>query len=197
KLLSAVYRTGQRFGAAHVVDVLLGNATDKVHQNRHDRLSVFGIGTELSANAWRSVVRQLVVLGYLRADAERYGALTLTEQSRPLLRGEAKLELREDTKVPSTGGKKARAADPAAPADERLFEALRDCRRRIATEQGVPPYVIFHDATLKAMAADRPTSPEALLGLPGVGRTKLERYGDRFLEVLRAHALVSPADDAS
>jgi len=197
KLLSAVYRTGQRFGAAHVVDVLLGNATDKVRQNRHDRLSVFGIGTELSANAWRSVVRQLVVLGYLRADAERYGALTLTEQSRPLLRGEAKLELREDTKVPSTGGKKARAADTAAPADERLFEALRDCRRRIATEQGVPPYVIFHDATLKAMAADRPTSPEALLGLPGVGRTKLERYGDRFLEVLRAHALVSPADDAS
>src|SRR5690606_15459653 len=153
KLLSAVYRTGQRFGAAHVVDVLLGNATDKVRQNRHDRLSVFGIGTELSANAWRSVVRQLVVLGYLRADAERYGALTLTEQSRPLLRGEAKLELREDTKVPSAGRKKARAADTAAPADERLFEALRDCRRRIATEQGVPPYVIFHDATLKAMAA--------------------------------------------
>jgi len=196
KVLSAVYRTGQRFGAAHVVDVLLGNSTDKVLQYRHERLSVFGIGAELPANAWRSVVRQLVVLGYLRADPERYGGLALTEQSRPLLRGETKLELREDRKAPSAR-KKARGADTISPEDERLFEALRECRKRIAAEQGVPPYVIFHDATLKAMAAERPTSPEALLGITGVGRAKLERYGERFLDVLRGHALASPADGGS
>ncbi|HEX6994199.1 MAG TPA: DNA helicase RecQ [Gammaproteobacteria bacterium] len=195
KLLSAVYRTGQRFGAAHVVDVLLGNATDKVRQHRHESLSVYGIGTELSGSAWRSVVRQLVVRGYLRADPERYGGLVLTEKSRPLLRGETTLELREDRKDVVPRKKPAASHDQLAPEDEALFEALRECRRRIAAEQGVPPYVVFHDVTLREIAAAKPRSPEALLEIVGVGRAKLERYGERFLDVVRAHGVARDDDE--
>jgi len=194
KLLSAVYRTGQRFGAAHVVDVLLGESTDKVTQHRHESLSVFGIGTELSSNAWRSVIRQLVVLGYLRADPDRYGGLVLTEKSRPLLRGESVLRLREDRKEAAPRKKVKAAPAEIAPEDEPLWEALRECRRRIAAEQGVPPYVIFHDVTLRGIAAAKPRSAEALLEIGGVGLAKLERYGERFLEVVRAHG-VAGADD--
>ncbi|HEX7081694.1 MAG TPA: DNA helicase RecQ [Gammaproteobacteria bacterium] len=185
KLLSAVYRTGQRFGAAHVVDVLLGNATEKVAQHRHERLSVFGIGTELSSRQWRSVVRQLAVLGYVRSDPERFGALTLTPKSRPLLRGEIVLELREDRKD-AAPRKKARAPiEQLATENRPLWDALRDCRRVIAAEQGVPPYVIFHDATLREMSELRPASERELLGITGVGQAKLERYGERFLDVIR------------
>ena len=195
KLLSAVYRTGQRFGAAHVVDVLLGAATDKVRQHRHESLSVFGIGTELSSNAWRSVIRQLVVLGYLRSDAARYGGLVLTEKSRPLLRGEITLRLREDRKEAAPRKKPAAAHAHVAAEDEALWEALRECRRRIAAEQGVPPYVIFHDVTLREIAAAKPRSPEALLEISGVGLAKLERYGGRFLDVVRAHGVASADDE--
>jgi ATP-dependent DNA helicase RecQ len=190
KLLSAVYRTGQMFGAAHVIDVLLGNATEKVARHRHERLSVFGIGTELPASGWRSLLRQLLVGGYLRVDHEGYGALALTEASRALLRGATTLSVREDAKAPPQ--RKARASASAAavalaPADEPLFEALRECRRQLAAEQNVPPYVIFHDATLKQMVADRPADRAALLTISGVGQAKLERYGERFLAVLREH----------
>jgi len=188
KLLSAVYRTGQRFGAAHVVDVLLGNATEKVASYGHERLSVFGVGKEKPQSAWRSVIRQLVVQGYLRVDEQRYGALVLTEASRPLLRGEIAVRLREDPKDAPVR-KKAKAATAASALsdeDRALFEKLRELRKRIAAEQGVPPYVIFHDATLMAMAVDRPKSPEQMLGLNGVGRTKLDRYGAAFLRELEA-----------
>ena len=185
KLLSAVYRTGQSFGAAHLVDVLVGNVTDKITRHRHERLTVFKIGTELSAHAWRSVIRQLIVQGYLQVDHEGYGALKLTEQSRPLLRGEVRLQLREDVKEPVVR-KKTRAAKTAV-AEEHvaLWEALRECRRQLAIEHNLPPYVIFHDATLLQMAAERPGSAAALLHLSGVGQAKLERYGERFLEVIR------------
>ncbi|MBN1239540.1 MAG: DNA helicase RecQ [Gammaproteobacteria bacterium] len=187
KLLSAVYRTGQRFGAAHVVDVLLGNETDKVAQHRHSQLSVFGIGKELAAAAWRSVIRQLVVLGYVRVDPDRFGALVLTPQSRPLLRGEVELRLREDSREPVLR-KKPKVERGAVPEEDRaLWDALRECRRRIATEQGLPPYVIFHDATLMQMMEYRPTTLDAMLGLSGVGQAKLERYGERFLDVIRQH----------
>src|SRR5690606_17118252 len=169
KLLSAVYRTGQRFGAAHVVDVLLGNATEKVAQHRHEKLSVFGIGTELSSNAWRSVIRQLVVLGLLRSDPDRYGGLVLTEKSRPLLRGETTLRLREDRKAAAAPRKKPRSEQLAAD-DEPLFDLLRECRRTIAAEHGVPPYVIFHDVTLREIAATKPRTADELLEIGGVGR---------------------------
>jgi ATP-dependent DNA helicase RecQ len=184
KLLSAVYRTGQRFGAAHVVDVLLGKDTDKIRQHRHDELSVYGIGKELAGPAWRSVVRQLVVRGYLRSDQQRYGALVLTEKSRPLLRGEIELRLREDRRLKTEKKKRRDAAAALAPADQSLFEALRQRRREIADRLDLPPYVIFHDATLQQMAEHRPTTEADLLSINGVGAAKLERYGTEFLEVI-------------
>ena len=187
KLLSAVYRTGQTFGAAHVIDVLRGEATEKMARHRHERLSVFGIGSDLPATTWRSLLRQLLVRGYVRVDHEGYGALALTEASRALLRGETTLRVREDAKAPSA--RKARAAPPAevAPQDEPLWQALRECRRQLAAEHDVPPYVIFHDATLKQMTTERPSDAAALLAIGGVGQAKLERYGERFLSVIRAH----------
>jgi ATP-dependent DNA helicase RecQ len=187
KLLSAVYRTGQTFGAAHVIDVLLGNATEKVARHRHERLSVFGIGTELPAAGWRSLLRQLLVGGYVRVDHEGYGALALTEASRALLRGETRLRVRVDANTPAPR-RKARATAEIGPADEPLWEALRECRRQLAAQHNVPPYVIFHDATLKQMVVERPADQAALLTISGVGQAKLERYGERFLAVLREHS---------
>jgi ATP-dependent DNA helicase RecQ len=147
---------------------------------------VFGVGKDKPQNAWRSVIRQLVVQGHLRVDEERYGALVLTEASRPLLRGEIGVRLREDPKdSPARKKPKAAAAASAMSEDDRaLFEKLRELRKRIAAEQGVAPYVIFHDATLMAMAVDRPKSPEQMLGINGVGRTKLDKYGAAFLREL-------------
>ena len=186
QLLSCVYRTGQRFGAAHVIDVLLGKPTEKVTQHRHDALSTFGLGRERSVEQWRSVIRQCVVRGLLQSDVERFGALVLTAASRPLLRGETELWLREDPVVAPTRRKKRAASSAAmAPTGSPLWEALRACRKRLADEHGVPPYVIFHDTTLAAMAAERPASIAELLSLPGVGQAKLSRYGEAFLAVLR------------
>jgi ATP-dependent DNA helicase RecQ len=187
KLLSAVYRTGQRFGAVHVVDVLLGNATDKVLQHRHDALSVFGIGRERQATAWRSVMRQLIVQGYLRADPERFGALVLAEKSRALLRGDVAIRLREDIAVPAPAKKPRAVKTAVAEADRKLWEALRGCRQTLASQHKVPPYVIFHDATLMQIMACRPKDPDELLGISGVGQTKLARYGEAFLTVIREY----------
>ncbi|HEX7036282.1 MAG TPA: DNA helicase RecQ [Pseudomonadales bacterium] len=195
-LLSCVYRTGQRFGAAHVIDVLRGNATDKVRQYRHERLSTFGIGRDDSVAHWRSVVRQLIVQGFLTADPERFGALRLTARSRELLRGEVRLLLREETRpaprrAAAPGTRAAEHGDGTDAAehdfDQTLWDALRACRKALAEEQGVPPYVIFHDRTLKEMVRHRPTTPEELLALDGVGEAKLERYGARFLDVIARH----------
>ena len=185
KLLSAVYRTGQRFGAAHVVDVLLGKDTDKTRQHGHHELSVYGIGTELSGPAWRSVVRQLIVQGFLRSDQNRYGALVLTKESRPLLKGEIELRLREDRKLKTAKKPRRDTAAFLSPADQSLFEALRQRRKEIADRLDLPPYVVFHDATLQQMAEHRPQSEADLLSINGVGEAKLERYGSEFLDVIR------------
>ena len=188
KLLSAVYRTGQTFGAGHVIDVLRGDATEKVVRHRHERLSVFGIGSDVPAAAWRSLLRQLLVSGYVRVDYDGYGALLLTEASRGLLRGETTVRVREDTQSPTARKSKSRRTpSEVAPSDEPLWEALRECRRQLAAEHNVPPYVIFHDATLKQMAAERPADLAALLTIGGVGQAKLARYGERFLAVLHGH----------
>ena len=184
KLLSCVVRTGQRFGPGHVVDVLLGKQSDKVVQHRHESLSTFGIGGELTDAQWRSVIRQLLVRNYLRADVERYGALVLTDLSRPLLRGEVSLRLREDVSAPLRT-RKRRNAQPLVAADTGLWNALRDCRKQLADAQGVPPYVIFHDATLLEMIAARPRTLSELLGISGVGNAKLGKYGEVFLRVIR------------
>jgi ATP-dependent DNA helicase RecQ len=185
KILSTVYRTGQRFGAVHVIDVLMGKDTDKVQQHRHQSLSVFGVGSELGQQQWRSILRQLVVLGFLSVDTAGFGAIQLTGKSRSLLRGEVELPLRRDLLVAREAKKPRKKITSVAEEDSDLWEALRDCRKRLADENNVPPYVIFHDATLMQMAADKPRTPEAFLAINGVGQTKLERFGSAFMDVVR------------
>ena len=189
KLLSAVYRTGQNVRRRRTSSTCCcGNATEKVVRHRHERLSVFGIGSDVPAAAWRSLLRQLLVKGYVRVDYDGYGALALTEASRGLLRGETTVRVREDTQSPAARKSKSRRTpSEIAPNDEPLWEALRECRRQLAAEHNVPPYVIFHDATLKQMAAERPADLAALLAIGGVGQAKLARYGERFLAVLHGH----------
>jgi ATP-dependent DNA helicase RecQ len=187
QLLSCIYRTGQRFGAAHVIDVLLGKVTDKVRQHRHTEVSTFGLGVDISAQRWRSILRQLMVGGFVTADAERFGALILTSESRPLLRGELSLQLREDpasntSKAKSTRGPRAQISAE----NEGLWMALRECRARIAKDQGIPPYAVFHDSTLVEMLESRPTNLHAMRGISGVGEVKLDRYGDEFLAIISA-----------
>ncbi len=182
KALSCAHRTGQRFGANYLVDVLLGKEDERIRRFGHDAISTFGIGRDLSANDWRTVFRQLVARGYLVADHDNYGALRMTPACRPLLRGEESMLLARQVVQPKRG-KKGRT-QPAA-SDDPLFEALRERRRELAKEQGVPPYVVFHDSTLVAMAALRPQTLEAFAVLPGVGERKLQTYGPAFLEVIR------------
>ncbi len=181
KLLSAVYRTGQRFGVAHLVAVLHGKADERVERLGHDTLSVFGIGRDLDDKEWRSLGRQLVAADALRLDPE-HGGLALGPNARPILKGEQTLTLRLDPERPRR--QRARRAATGGTADSPLFEALRAVRRRLASEQGVPPYVIFHDSTLREMAEIRPTSLAALGEVSGVGARKLEAYGTAFLEAI-------------
>ncbi|MDA0827469.1 MAG: DNA helicase RecQ [Proteobacteria bacterium] len=183
KALSVIYRTDQRFGVSHLVDVLLGKASDKISQFGHDQLSLYGIGQEHSAQAWQSVFRQLVAAGHVVADPERFGGLALTEKCRPLLKGQDSIAFRLDP-VQKTSKKLSKAPLPDD-IDVGIWEALRAHRRELAEVQGVPPYVIFHDSTLQAMAEQMPSSLAEFGALPGVGERKLEKYGDGFLQVIR------------
>jgi len=140
-------------------------------------------------------VRQLIVQGYLKSDQSRYGALVLTDRSRPLLRGEIELRLREDRKLKTEKKQRRDAAADLAPADQSLFEALRKRRKEIADRLDLPPYVIFHDATLQQMAEHRPKTEAELLSINGVGEAKLERYGDAFLEIITAEAAAEHAEE--
>src|SRR5213083_1033981 len=191
--LSCVYRTGQRFGAGHVTDVLLGRTAGRVSQLGHDRLSTFGIGRDLDERQWRAVFRQLVALGHLRADGEAFGALKLTQTARQVLKGETSVMLREQAARPARvkRGKQtvAKVAIGAADPDSALLEALRAWRRGVAREHGVPAFVVFHDSTLETIAALQPGTREALRGVSGVGEKKLERYGEALLEVVRSHSV--------
>ncbi|MUV15707.1 DNA helicase RecQ [Noviluteimonas gilva] len=186
KALSCVYRTGQRFGAAHVIDVLRGAQTQKVFQFGHENVSTYGIGTELDAKQWRSVFRQLVAGGWLAVDVEGHGALRLTSASAGLLKGETSLTLRAETeKAPKR--RESRNADVVAELSDEAaqrFEALRAWRSAVAREQGVPAYVIFHDATLRQIALQEPGDLDALARVQGVGVAKLERYGRDVIETL-------------
>ncbi|MBX3505306.1 MAG: DNA helicase RecQ [Parvibaculum sp.] len=185
KALSAIYRTGQRYGAGHIIDVLLGNMTEKVERGRHHELSTFGIGRELDRKGWQSVFRQLAARGIIAVDHSGYSALTLEEEARPVLRGEQTVELRRDSVRSSRRRGTATEAEAwASPEDEALFQALRAQRLRLAKEQGVPPYVIFHDTTLREMTRRRPASEAALAEIPGIGGAKIARYGRAFLSVI-------------
>jgi ATP-dependent DNA helicase RecQ len=184
KFMSAALRTGQRFGAGHLIDILRGKTTDKVRQFGHDRLPTFGVGADLDDMNWRSVARQLVAAGLLHADAQHYGALQLTAAARPVLRGEVPLQLRRVRPKPPRS--KTPRSVPAAPrsfdaGDMPLFDKLRAWRRKLADAQGVPPFVIFHDSTLRELARLRPRSEQALSEIPGIGARKLERYGREIL----------------
>jgi ATP-dependent DNA helicase RecQ len=191
QLLSCIYRTGQRFGAGHVIDVLLGKVTNKVRQHNHAEISTFGIGAATDAQRWRSILRQLMVRGYVYADPERYGALALTSASRPLLRGEIALQLREDPESKQRSKRKLEKRVELHPENEGLWEALRECRTRLAKEQGIPPYAVFHDATLLEMIEWRPRSLGAMRSINGVGEVKLGRYGKMFLAIIKEATEVS------
>ncbi|MEN1926033.1 DNA helicase RecQ [Luteimonas qiangzhengi] len=197
KALSAVIRSGQRFGAAHVIDILRGADNEKIRQFGHDRLSTHGVGADLDARTWRGVIRQLVAHGLLEVDAEGYGGLQLTAASRPVLKGEEQVMLRRIV-APRRERERARAVRTPAAAieladtDMPLFETLRELRARLAREQGVPAYVIFHDSTLREIAASRPASETELAGVGGIGAGKLERYGEEVLETVRLHGQGDP-----
>ncbi len=182
KALSAVYRTGQRFGAGHVIDVLLGKHTDKVSQWQHDRLSVFGIGGELEEKRWRAVFRQLLAQGRLAVDHDAYGALKLTDGSRPVLRGEEAVFFREVARAMRPSRKAQHPSETGA--GGALFDALRAWRRTAAERHNVPAYVIFHDSTLRQVAAQKPATLGELAGIAGIGAKKLEAYGAEILQVV-------------
>ncbi|MGG6461467.1 DNA helicase RecQ [Solilutibacter silvestris] len=190
KALSCVYRTGQRFGAGHVIDVLRGSDNARVHQFGHHALSTYGIGRELDARQWRSVFRQLMAAGLLESDLDGHGSLRLGASSGPLLRGETTLALRMDpARKASRRERGNRNAVPAAHEQlaedaQQRFDALRAWRGDTARSQNVPAYVIFHDATLREIALHAPADLDALARINGVGAAKLERYGDALLEVL-------------
>ncbi len=183
--LSAIYRTGQRFGALHVIDVLRGKASERVSKWGHDRLAVFGIGTALDDNAWRGVFRQLVALGYVEVDHEAYGALRLAAAARPVLKGEEPVQMRRLSAAPARSRReRSRAGDALPAADRDLLERLKAWRLEEARTQGVPAYVILHDSTLAELAQRRPRGLADVAGVPGIGARKLERYGDALLVVI-------------
>jgi len=196
KLLSCVARTGQRFGALYIIDVLRGSESERIASFGHDQLSTYGIGKEFDAWQWRSILRQLVTRGLLAVDVEGYGGLRMTSTAGAVLKGQEVLLLRSESAASARPGKiKKKSATTAllleaateeeAEANQSLFEKLRELRRTIAAEQEVPPYVIFHDKTLAAMALHRPVSHSEFLQISGVGEAKLDKYGEKFIAAIR------------
>lgn len=195
KALSCVHRTGQRFGVSYLVDVLLGKDDERIRRFGHDRLTTFGIGTELDASGWRGLYRQLIARGLLRVDVDGHGGLQLADPCRPVLRGEEALWLRREAAKARGGRSGGRSARPSAargaaggsftaPADLELWDALRTLRTDLARDRNVPPYVVFHDVTLAEMVRRRPGSLDELGTLTGIGERKLAAFGDRFLAVI-------------
>lgn len=183
--LSCVYRTGQRFGVKHLIDVLLGKATPQIQRFNHDKVSTFGIGQEHSQLQWQSIYRQLVAANLLTVDMSGYGSLRLTEKSQPLLRGEHTIALRKETAIPR---KKTSKREPKAnsPMSDPLWQALKNKRLELAKEQGVPPYIIFHDRSLIEIHEKKPTTLTEFAYISGVGERKLQRYGEAFVQVVKS-----------
>lgn len=187
KALSCVYRTGQRFGTHHLVDVLLGRSSDRIQQYGHDQISTYAIGKSVNEKDWLSLFRQLVTLGYLQIVPSSHGSLELTPKARPILKGEKQLFIRRDNPATSVSSHNRHGSHRTID-ETRLFEDLRILRRELAETQGVPPYLIFQDAVLDEMIRRRPRNLDDFSELSGVGEKKLERYGEAFLAVLRIHA---------
>ncbi len=189
KLLSCILRTGQSFGANYVIDVLLGNGNERIISRRHDQLSTFGIGGEFNKIQWNAITRQLLAAGLIYADHEAHGALKMTALGMAFLKERQNIELKVD-QLASSAKMERKAKKPALSqiedvADQELFEKLRALRLELARERNVPPYVIFNDKTLIEMAVDRPQRLEEMLEISGVGESKLERFGEAFLEIIR------------
>jgi ATP-dependent DNA helicase RecQ len=203
KLLSCIFRceraSGFGFGAQHIIDVLRGQRTEKVVQRGHDALSTFGVGAGLDETQWRAVLRQLVTLRLVSVDHENFNVLRLAEASREVLRGERRLVLRRDA-MPAAKSRRATRAKagagnvsasaasdmaPMTPTDEAIFQALREWRRDIAKEHAVPAYTVLHDTTLREIACRQPRDVTGLVGISGIGNTKLERYGAAIIQVVR------------
>ena len=184
KALSCVYRTRQLFGVVHLIDVLLGKDNVKIRKFDHQHLSVYGIGKDVGKDAWSSVFRQLIAKGYLSVDPAGHGSIKLTETSRAVLKGEEQVMFRKEAKI-SRGSVAAYKHTIIASGDEALWLALKACRTELAKAQGVPPYIIFNDATLKEFIDHRPQTRAEMLGLKGVGESKLEKFGEQFLRVIR------------
>ncbi|RFB91832.1 DNA helicase RecQ [Rhizobium leguminosarum bv. trifolii] len=189
KALAAIYRTGERFGAGHVIDVLVGNVNEKTERFGHADMPVFGVGKDIPSRTWQSVFRQLLAMGLVRVDHEAYGALKLEPEARAVFKHERQVFFRKDRPASERRTKKAERSERKSGlsgADGALFEALRAERMAIAKSLGVPPYVVFPDTTLIAFATEKPRSRKELLAISGVGQAKLERYGDAFLEIILA-----------
>ena len=191
KALSAMMRTGQRYGTEHLVQILLGNATDAILRSEHDRLPTFGVGKDRDANSWRSIFRQLYGAGLIELDIAGHGGWFITDTGRLVLRGQSKVEMRQESLAARRGrsrrGGSAMAEAALQPSDQRLLSALKDLRRQLATELQQPAYVIFSDRTLLELAAKRPTSLYRLTDIHGIGQAKLERFGQAFLDVVLAY----------
>lgn len=187
KALSCIYRTGERFGATHLADILTGTLTEKIEKFHHQRLSTFGIGANRNKREWISIYRQLTSLGYINPDIEAFGSLKLTESARGVLKGEVKVFLSDDP-IPQSKGRKKRASTPASSLSLQggaLFERLRHKRLQLAKAQNVPPYVIFHDRTLLEIADRKPRTLSDLRTISGLGESKLSRYGEAILEIMQ------------
>ena len=196
KALSAVHRTGQRFGVNYLFDILQGKDNERIRRFGHDRLSVYGIGDELDNHQWRSVFRQLIAHNLLSVDIEGHGNLLLTESCRSVLRGEQALMLRKESRQAKSTRKGRKAFNTSKASDNQLWEALRACRKQLAESNNVPPYVIFHDATLVEMVERQPQNREQFSRITGVGESKLDKYADEFLAVIRAHIEQTSAEKA-
>jgi ATP-dependent DNA helicase RecQ len=205
KLLSCAYRTGQRFGAMHLIDVLIGRLTERVKQFGHDKISVFGIGREHNEKQWRAVIRQLVALDHLQPDTEAFGALKLTDSARGVLKGETEVMLREEnpgSRLRASRTKSRRGDISSLPAgrgeagDPTLLGALRAWRSQIARTRGVPAYVVLHDSTIDGIATARPRTLEQLRGIPGIGDKKLEHYGEELIALVKEAAASGSATRA-
>jgi len=197
KALSCVYRVGQRFGIGHVIDVLRGSKGQRLLQLRHDKLSTYGIGKDQPQEYWGAVLRHLIQNGYLRQDLDNFSVLSLTEEARPLLQGKIPLTMAKPRIKPLTPATPARQSSTKRRVldydyDQALFDSLRGLRKELADREGVPPFVIFSDASLAEMAATCPQDRAAMLLINGVGLHKLEHYGDQFLSRIQAH----PARDS-
>ncbi|MDH5517617.1 MAG: DNA helicase RecQ [Gammaproteobacteria bacterium] len=188
KALSCIYRTGQRFGVGYLTDVLTAKSNERIIQNGHDKVTTYGIGKDISVNEWKSIYRQLIAKGYIDINFEQYGALTLSEKARPLLRGEIELKLRKQTKKAAKKSE-SKAKSTLRDIDEELFEALRQYRYSLAQKESVPPYVIFNDKTLVEMTRKRPSTLDQLGQISGVGDKKKDKFGEQFLTIINQHKI--------